>query len=203
MYHFIHSAEMQKSKPTPNKLKSIGLFTSREARIKFGVSQPSLSRWLAEGLILRAGRGLYYHPEASVSLETLDFAVACAKFGPKSAIAGLSALFHYQLIDQVPSQIWVLVSPARKDRSPLYRCLRTKTTLRFGINSIGSYRITNLERTLIEAFKFATKIGPRIAIQATRKALRDGITTEKKLGEMAENLKLRNTLEKYWESIVS
>lgn len=185
------------------KLKSLGLFTAHEAKKKAGISQPTLSRFVKAGQIHRAGRGLYFHPDAKILPETLDFTVACLKFGTRSAIGGMSALFYHQLIDQVPSQIWVLVSPTRTDRNPLYRCLRSKTTFRYGIDSIGSYRITNLDRTLIEALKFATKIGPRIAIQATRKAISEGRTNEKKLGEMAEKLKLRKFFEKFWESIVS
>ena len=189
--------------PTPNSLKPLGLFDSKEAIEKAGISQPTLSRWVKRGEILRAGRGLYFHPKSKVKSDILDFAVACYKFGPTSAIGGLTALFHYQLIEQVPRQIWVMVPPNRPDRNKLYRCLRTKTSLAHGIDTFDSYRITNMERTLVEAFKFASKIGPRIAIQATRKALKENRTTEKKLGEMAKKLKLESAFQKYWEAIVS
>ena len=64
------------------------------------------------------------------------------------------------------------------------------------------FKITNVERTLLEAMKFATKIGQRTAISATRKALREGLTTEKKLVQMSSRLKMKNTLEKYWEAII-
>jgi len=201
---FIHNVLMDKLvKESLDTLRSLGLFTAQDAKRKGHVSQPTLSRWVRDGLINRVRRGFYIHPEADSSPEMQDFVVACLKFGPKSAIGGLSALFHYGLIEQVPNQIWVVVPPTRTDRNNLYRCLRTKTPLRHGIESKDSYRITNPERTLLEAMRFASKIGPRVAIQATRKALQDRLTTETKLGQMADKLKLRSTLEKYWEAIVS
>ena len=61
--------------------------------------------------------------------------------------------------------------------------------------------MTNVERTLLEAMKFATKIGQRTAIFSARKALREGLTTEKKLAQMASRLKMKNILKKYWEAI--
>jgi predicted transcriptional regulator of viral defense system len=184
-------------------LKTLGLFTAKDAQKKARISQPTLSRLTKKGVVHRIRRGFYIHSEAKVASENQDFAVACSKFGPKSAIGGLSALFHYGLIEQVPNQIWIVVPPNRTDRNRLYRCLRTKISLRYGVKKKESYRITNLERTLLEAMRFGTKIGPRVAIQATRKALQDGMTSEAKIGQMAGKLKLRGTLEKYWEAIVS
>ena len=189
-------------KMPPSSLKHLVFFTFQTATRKVKVSQATFARWVKNGLIFQAGRNLYYHPEAKIRAETLHFVVACRKFGPKSAIAGLSALFHYRLVEQVPEQIWVLVPPSKISRNPLYRCIRSKTTIKHGIDTFDSYRITNLERTLVEAFKFATKIGPRIAIQASRTALKEGLTTEKKLAQMAENLKLTKVFRKYWESVV-
>ena len=184
-------------------LKVLGLLTSSEVQKKLRISQPTLSRLVRNGEIIRLSHGLYMHPEFKIPPQELDFAVACAKFGIKSSVGGLSALFHYGLIEQPPSQVWVIVPPNKADSNRLYRSLRTKTQLKYGINQFEFYRISNIERTVIEALKFAVKIGPRVAIKAARKALRDGLTTEKKLGEMARKLNLHSVLEKNWEAIVA
>lgn len=63
--------------------------------------------------------------------------------------------------------------------------------------------MTNIERTIIEALRYSSKLGPRLAINAARKALQDNLTTERKLGEMATKLKLRPVIEKFWEAIVT
>ena len=194
---------MKNTSATLKRLKKIGMFKVTIATSKFGVSQPTLSRWVKAGLIERVGRGLYQHPEADLNIEYLDFAVACATFGRDSAIGGLSALSYYKLIEQVPAQIWIIVAPEKRNSKSLYRCLRTLTSFRHGIEKKNTFYITNIERSLIESLKFASKIGPRIVIQATRRAIQQGLTTEVKLGQMARRLKLHKTLEKYWEAIVT
>ncbi|MCB0307753.1 MAG: AbiEi antitoxin N-terminal domain-containing protein [Bdellovibrionales bacterium] len=186
----------------PNSLKTQGLLTAQKLRNRLGVSQPTLSRLVKSGSLRRFSHGLYAHPDCAVPPEEIDFAVACARFAPTSAIGGLSALFHYGLLDQPPHQIWVVILPQKSDHNDFYRTLRTKTSPKYGIDVFKFYRMTNIERTLLEALKFAPKIGPRIAISAARMALQKGLTTEKKLGEMAKKLKLKSVLEKYWEAIV-
>ena len=186
------------------KLQSLGLFKPNEAQKKTGISQSTLSRWVDKGIINHVSRGLYIHPQSSVLPEHLDFAIACSRFGFKSAIGGLSALFYYGFVEQAPEQVWVIVSSSRKDESnqKKYKCLRTNTPLIIGIDKKKHFKITNVERTLLEAMKFSTKIGQRTAIASARKAFREGLTTEKKLVQMSSRLKMKNVLEKYWEAIV-
>ena len=200
---YVHNRNMAGKRPihNPAEFEAKGLFTVSEAE-KQGVSHQTLYRWLKEGSVQRVRRGTFIHSSSTLPPEEQDLAVACVKFGPKSAIGGLTALYHYGLIEQVPQQIWVVVPSNRKTVEGIYHCLRITTSLKEGIEDRGHYRITNIERTLLEALKFATKIGPRIAIQATRKAIQEGQTNESKLGKMADKLKLRRVLEKYWEAIV-
>ena len=188
---------------TKRDIQPFTILSAEELRKLLNISQTSLSRLTKEGVIRRLGHGLYTHAKRDIPAEDLDFAVACARFGSKSAIAGLSALFHYGLIEQPPMQIWVLAPPDKSDHNRLYRPLRTKNSYVHGIDKRDFYRITNIERTLIEALRFSSKIGPRVAINAARKALQQKMTTESKLGEMAKKMKLRSVLEKYWEAIVT
>ncbi len=186
-----------------NTLKKQGLWTIQELQKHLKVSQPTISRLVKIGALQRLGHGLYAHPELDIPPEITDFAVACTKFGPTSAIGGLSALFHYGLIDQAPNQVWVIVPPEKSDHNSFYRTLRTKTSTQQGVDIFKFYRMTNIERTILEALKFSSKMGPRIAIKAARTALQKNLTTEKKLGEMAKKLKLQPVLEKHWEAIVT
>lgn len=187
------------------KLQSMGLFRYNEVYKKIGISQPTLSRWVSKGFIKHVSRGLYIHPHSSILPEHLDFAIACSHFGLKSAIGGLSALFYYGFIEQAPEQIWLIVPSSRKNESTQkkYKCLRTHTSLRIGIDKKKYFKITNVERTLLEAMKFATKIGQRTAISSARKAFKEKLTTEKKLVQMSSRLKMKNVLNKHWEAIVA
>lgn len=186
----------------PESTQNLGIATAKQIQKKLGISQPTLSRWVKNGELLKLSHGFYVHPKFGIPPEELDFAVACAKFGSKSTIGGLSALFHYGLTEQPPAQVWLIAPPQKSYSGPYYRTLRTKTSSKVGVDTFKFYRITSIERSIIEALKFATKIGPRVAINAARTALREGKTTEKKLGEMAKKMKSRSAFEKYWEAIV-
>jgi len=64
------------------------------------------------------------------------------------------------------------------------------------------YRIVTVERAVLEALKFITKIGERTAIKASREALATRKTTEAKLAKAAKELKLESVLAKHLEVIV-
>lgn len=185
------------------KIKPFTLLTASQLQKHLGVSQATLSRLAKKEVIIRLGYGLYTHPDSDIPPQEIDFAVACARFGTNSAIGGLTALFHYGLTDQPPSQVWVIVPPEKSDHNKYYRTMRTKTSPKEGIDKFEFYRMTNIERTIVEALRFSSKIGVRTAVNAARIALQRNLTTEKKIGEMATKLKLRPFLEKYWETIVT
>jgi len=195
-------AKKSKQQPTPLAiLKELMIFRTADA-VKAGVSQPTLSRLAASGKIVRIEHGLYFHPKAAISGRDMDFAIACARFGPNAAIGGLTALYRYGLIAEVPDRIWIVVSQNVKTTSPLYRCLRTTSDLTIGIEEKRLYRITTIERTILEALRYAKKFGLSLSLNAARSAIKQGKTNETKLYAAATALNLRRILEKHWEAIV-
>ncbi len=189
---------MRKQQET--RLKKLGIFTLHEAA-ELGLNQQELSRLVAAGELKRVSRGIYLHPEANLEAD-VGFQIAYAKFGPEAAIGGLSALFHYNLTEQVPGNTWVLVPSKRKTRETGYKLIRTKVSLDKGVVTENGYKIVTLERAVLEGLKFITKIGERAAVKAARDALAKGKTTELKLGRAAKELGLEQILIKYLEVIV-
>lgn len=194
----------RKAKHSPHEdiLRPLGVFRAADA-VALGVSQPTLSRLASSGVITRLEHGLYCHPDADVDPAELDLVIACIKFGKLAFIGGLTSLFRHGLISQVPDRIWVVVPSGVKSDSARYRCIRTKNIPQVGIENHKTYRIAGVDRSLVEALQFATKIGLQTAISATRKALAEGLTTEKQLYEMAQKLGAENYFLKYWEAIVA
>jgi predicted transcriptional regulator of viral defense system len=182
-------------------LKRLGVFTLAQAE-KLGIDQPSISRLVKKGQLSRVARGIYIHPKASVSRD-VAFQIACAKFGPNAVIGGMSALFHYNLVEQVPGQTWVLVPQGKLSRESGYRLLRTKTDLNTGIVVGNGYKIVTVERAIIEGLKLASKIGERTAIGAARRAIAQRQTSEAKLGKAAKELGLTSVLFNHFEAIVA
>jgi predicted transcriptional regulator of viral defense system len=183
-----------------NKLKKFGLFRMEKAK-EIGVSQAALSRLVKDGKISRVERGIYIHPEATVSPDAIGFQIAFMKFGPISAIGGMSALFHYNLIEQVPTQTWVIVPPSMRTKDQLYRLVRTKTGLEIGIENKNGYRIASVERALIEGLKFSSKIGRGTALKAIRTAIQNKQTNMMRLRHMARDLGLEKLLGRFLEDL--
>lgn len=182
------------------QLKKLGPFTLAEAK-QIGISHQELSILVKEEKVNRMEWGIYLHPKANIPRE-IDFQIAYKKFGPNSAIGGLTALFHYNLAEQVPKQTWVLVPPEKRVSSRKFRIIRTKTPLNMGIIEGKGYRIVSIERAIVEAFKLSSKMGERTAIHACRVAIQQRQTTLKKIGMMAKELGLTSYFNKYSEAII-
>jgi predicted transcriptional regulator of viral defense system len=182
------------------RLRKMGFFKPKDAE-RIGISQPTLSRLVKQGEIVRIERGIYVHSKADISPETAGFQIALSKFGMKSAIGGMTALFHYRLIEEVPTQTWVLVPPTIWTKEHGYRLMRTKTDMKIGIETKNGYRIASLERTLIEGLKFSSKIGQSTAIKAVKTAIKNKQTNMTKLRRMASALKLESILARFLEVI--
>ena len=182
------------------QLKKLGPFTLAQAR-KIGISHQKLSLLVKEEKIHRMQWGIYLHPKANIPRE-IDFQIAYKKFGQNCAVGGLTALFHYNLAEQVPKQTWVLVPPEKRVSSKKFRIIRTKTPINIGIIEGNGYRIVSIERAIAEAFKLASKMGERTAIHACRVAIQQRQTTLKKIGMMAKELGLTSYFNKYSEAII-
>ncbi len=182
-----------------SRIKKLGVFTLSQAE-EIGISQQSVSRLVAADNLKRLERGIYLHPNATLDHD-VGFQIAFAKFGPEAAIGGLSALYHYNLAEQVPGQVWVLVPPGKRTSEQRYKLLRTNIRLDKGIVDEKGYRIASVERAVLEGLKFITKIGERTAIKAARESLAKRQTTEIKLAKTAKDLGLESVLAKHLEII--
>ena len=188
-------------KKLEKKIKTLGVFNIEQASV-LGLEQQRISDLVTEGVINRISRGLYLHSEANINSE-IEFEIARARFGKESVIGGLSALFYYGLIEQVPQQTWVLVTPSKKTSLKSYKLIRSKVSLSKCVVNRGKYKIVSLERALIEGLKLSTKIGERTAISAIRKALKDKSTTMSKINKAAKELHMTSILDKYFEVLAA
>ncbi len=203
---FIHYINMRESnlKQQINRLIPLGVFSTKEATELFSISQPTFSRWVTSGLIQRVSRGYYVHPEADVNYEYLDYILGCKKFGKHSVIGGLSALEYYNLTEQVSPQVCLLVPPSRRiSTDSKYKAIKTTASLKVGVDSIDQFRVVNLDRALVEALKYQTKIGEGVVFKAIMDAIENGLTIQDRLYKIARKLKMSSFLEKKWEIITA
>ena len=98
-----------------DKLTKMGVFQVSDAE-SAGIARSRLSRLCLTEKLLRVAPGIFSFPNSRVDPETLDFRIACIRCGPDSVIGGLTALFYYGLIEEVPDRTWVIAP--QKIRSP-------------------------------------------------------------------------------------
>lgn len=182
-------------------LRRLGLFTTRDA-LSAGISKPTLGRLVQRGVLQRFAHGIFIHSEAEWP-DNLEFIVACMSLGPESVIGGLTALSYYAITEQVPSQTWLMIPNSKHGRYEKYRVLRTKHDPRVQVIDHGSWRIVSVERAIIEAFTYQTKIGYQTALSAARIALAEEKVTEASLANAAKHLGAWPLIVKSWEAITS
>lgn len=191
----------QRHEPLLAKLAKLPSFTLAEAN-KIGLSHPEVLGLVKKEAITRLQRGLYSVAGNEPLGQEGDYVLADKKFGGKGVIGGLTALSHYALLDESPSQIWVLVPPEIRTTDRRYRLIRTTRDLTEGVQDRGEYRISSLERALVDALVYSTKIGEQVSRLAILRALRRKLTTPEKIFSMAKKMDQLPALENEWSAIL-
>lgn len=186
---------------TRNLVIRLGVFTFGEA-INEGISRFSLKSMLQNNEILKLAHGLYiYKNNPNISPEYLDFIIACKHFGKPSTISGLTSLYNYNLIEEIPRQIWLLVPAKKQNNNSLYRVIRTRREINIGVIEKDNYRISNIEKSVLDALIYSSKIGIDTAIGALIKSIKSKQTTLKKISNFASKVDEEDILKKYWSII--
>ncbi|HOW52103.1 MAG TPA: hypothetical protein PLV42_08705 [bacterium] len=146
-------------------------------------------------------QGLYLDVTAGLSPEHIDFITAQHKFGKNIVIGGLSALFYHGLIDQPPQQVWVIVPPTIRTTDRRYRLIRTKGPLDIGIEQHDLFRICDIDRAVVEAFRFSAKMGLQNAVTAAIRAIKEKKTTFPKIMAMARAMGYESAILKHGETL--
>jgi predicted transcriptional regulator of viral defense system len=157
---------------------------------------------IESGQMIRLAKGAYAAPKDLEGLEG-DFYRASLLCGKPSVICLFSALQYHGLSEQMFGGVWVL-APYSKTilKSKSIRLVRSRTPyFRIGINHECKFRITNVERTIVDTFRYSRQVGVATAVQALKNALREKITTKEKVFLMAKKLNATKKILPYLESV--
>jgi len=158
-----------KHKAALRELLKKSLFTIKEAAMA-GLSRRMIAYYCSRGVFQRVGRGVYrgsdFDSKAPVDLE--DLALAAASI-PNGVICLISALYYYDLTDQIMREYWIAIpNKNRTVKRPHVRIIRMRNiSLGQTEVEIGEYkvRIFDRERTIIDAFRY---LSIEIAIKALK-----------------------------------
>ncbi len=141
-----------------------------------------------EGKVIKSKRGIY-QKSSFTDYENEVLYNAIAKMGTPSVICLLSAFFYYGLTDEIPDQTWIYV-PLKKyshDKSlKIIRKSSPKWTV--GVSNINGLRITNVERTVVDALSDKKHVADTEAMKIARESLKQKLTSLKNITKMAKEL---------------
>jgi predicted transcriptional regulator of viral defense system len=173
-----------------------------------GIKRVEISRYVAAGELRRLRRGLYCLPDYRQN-EHGDLAIV-GKQMPEAVICLLSALRFHELTTQAPAEIWIAID--RKARAPSLtvpslRVLRFgQVALRHGVElkliEGVPVRITSVEKTIADCFKYRSKVGLDVALEALKDAMRRKLISQNELWSCAKIDRVTNVMRPYLEALV-
>jgi predicted transcriptional regulator of viral defense system len=198
------------SRLTPARLKSAGIGAFFRPRDLEALEVPfaELQRLVAAGTVEKVGPGLYRLTAAKPSeFETLAMVASAV---PGGIICLLSALRFHGIGTQAPHEVWLALD--RKARKPARLPARMRIVrfsgamLTYGIEThpiLGvPVRVTSPARTVVDCFRYRSKLGLDVAIEALRDAVRSTATVDE-ITRAAEVCRARTVMKTYLEALAA
>ena len=172
-----------------------------------GIPRMVLSRLVERGRAERVGRGLYAlagrEPPAHADL------IVVARRVPKAAVCLLSALSFHGIGTRVPAEVWILIAGKawrpRLEHPPLQvvRCSAALLAVGVDVHRIEGVpvRLTSPARTVADCFKYRSRVGLDVALEALRKGWRARRFDVEELLERARACGVERVLRPYLEAI--
>lgn len=175
---------------------------------KLGLKRIEISRYVAAGVLRRLRRGLYCLPDYRQN-EHGDLTIVSKQI-PEAVICLLSALRYHELTTQAPAEVWIAVD--RKARTPNLDILNLRV-VRFGQTALQHgievkpiegipVRITSIEKTIADCFKYRSKVGLDVAIEALKDATRRKLISQNELWSCARIDRVTSIMRPYLEALV-
>ena len=170
--------------------------------LNIGITRHHLMKFLSEGLMERLSRGVYQVSELAEGLPEDQYRAATLRCGTPSSVCLLSALDHYNLTDQIPKEVWMLVPDAKRVRAKELKLIRSRCPKwDIGIKKTKGYWITTIERTIIDCLVYKRLVGSQVALSALKKAVSQRKAKLNSLYNMAKQLKVEHRVRSYIEAL--
>lgn len=135
--------------------------------------------------------------------------IEVAKRAPKVVFCLLSALRFHELTTQSPHEVWIAIGNKAHPPRMSYPRLRT---VRFAPEALAAgvethkvdntpIRVTGIAKTVADCFKFRSKVGLDVAIEALRESRRDGRVSMDDLWRCARVDRVLNVMRPYLETL--
>ena len=196
---------------TEARLKAAGIgafFRPRDVE-PLGVSFRALQHQVSAGAIAKIGPGLY-RLSATEASEFETIAMVCSAI-PGGIICLLSALRIHGIGTQAPHEVWIALD--RKARKSARLGTRVHVVrfsgamLTYGVLTRPildvPVRVTSPARTVVDCFRYRSKLGLDVAIEALRDAVRSRAATVDEIVRAAEVCRARTVIRPYLEALAT
>ncbi|QDU66256.1 type IV toxin-antitoxin system AbiEi family antitoxin domain-containing protein [Engelhardtia mirabilis] len=174
---------------------------------ELGYHRMQLKRLVERGLIAQRGRGLY-GPVGSPLSENASLAEVVTRV-PSATLCLLTALRLHGLTTQNPFEVWIMID--RKARKPAIEHPRLQVVRASGESLTAGVqmqqiegveaRVTSVAKTVVDCFKYRSRIGDDVAIEALRDAWTRRTVTMDELFELARVDRVSTVIRPYLESL--
>jgi predicted transcriptional regulator of viral defense system len=174
---------------------------------RLSVPRNYLGRLVEAGKLERVGRGLYSSAEHPPS-ENRTLLEVCRKV-PQAVVCLSSALRFHELTTENPFEVWIALKPGawspRMEYPPIRVVRVSGDALTFGVEEHRvegtKINVYSPAKTVADCFKFRSKIGTELAIQALRESFREKKATMDELWAAAKVCRVANVMRPYMESL--
>lgn len=186
--------------------KKQGFVRTRELAL-VGAVGGTLQQLLKTGSLVKVGRGVYA-PADRKQTELDDLGPIAIKY-PRLVFCLLTALQVHGLTTQSPHEVWVAVGQKARAPNIEYPPLRVvrMSDVEYGVTTMSVdgvvfIPVTDVAKTIADCFKFRSKVGLDVALEALRDAWQQKKVTMDELWQAAEHCRVANVMRPYMESLV-
>jgi hypothetical protein len=174
---------------------------------KLGIPRIYLTRMVRQGILQRAGTGIYTLPDVDAT-ENHSLALVQRQISG-GVICLLSALQFYDLTTQLPSMVWLAIhrkswQPERQGL-PIQFVWFSEASLTAGVETHivegVNVNVFSVAKTIADCFKYRNKIGLDVAIEALRDAWKKHLVTPDDLWKYSKICRVTNVMRPYMESL--
>lgn len=174
---------------------------------ELGISRIQLLDYESRGELIRLGRGIYASPK--IQEESRFTWIQAAAAVPKGVLCLLSALRFHELTTQLPADVWMaLPRGAWSPKNPpmgmtIITLSKAYWESEVETHSIARFpvRVYSAAKTVVDCFKFRSKVGQDVAVEALRDFLKKNRGQSDKIWRLAQKARVQNIMLPYMESV--
>ncbi len=175
--------------------------------VQRGIPRSVLQRLVKRGLAVRVGRGLYALAQDEPG-EHRGLVEATRRV-PRGVICLLSALSLRGITTQQPHEVWLAIEGKARspqvDTPPLRVVRMSGAAFSEGVESHiidgVTVQVFSVAKTVADLFKFRSKVGLDVALEALRQVLDERLVSIDELWSMARVCRVTNVMRPYLESL--